>query len=177
VSNHQAFFDPLLVGLIARRPLSYLARHNLFRIPFFGWLIRQYGAFPIDRNLGKEGLQAVFEMLAHGEVVTVFAEGERTRNGELQPLKPGIALLVKRADAPIVPCGIVGAYESWPRHAKRPALAPLFLPRTPGSIAVAFGEALPAGYYRTWNRDAILKDLEERIANTMAEARRCRRKL
>ena len=176
VSNHQSFIDPLLVGLCARRPLTFLARHNLFKIWFFGGLLREYGAFPIDRNLGKEGLQAVFDTLGRGEAVTVFAEGERTHAGELQPLKAGIALLVKRADAPIVPCAIVGAYESWPRQAKRPALAPLFLPRSPGSIAVVFGEPLPAGYYRTWTREAILKDLRERIANVMAEAGRCQRK-
>ncbi len=176
VSNHQSFIDPLLVGLIARRPLTFLARHNLFKIPFFGALVREYGAFPIDRNLGKDGLQAVFEMLGCGEAVTVFAEGERTHNGELQSLKPGIALLVKRADAPIVPCAIIGAFESWPRHAKRPALAPLFLPKSPGSIAVAFGEALPARYYRTWHRDAILKDLGERIAQAALAAKAIQRK-
>lgn len=176
VSNHQSFIDPLLVGLCARRPLKFLARHNLFQKRVLGWFLREYGAFPIDRDLGKDGLIAVFDRLGSGEVVTVFAEGERTRAGELQPFKPGIALLVKRADAPIVPCGIVGAYESWPRQAKRPSLAPLFLPRSPGCIAVAFGEPVPAGYYRTWTREAILEDLQERVASAVAQARKRQRK-
>ena len=175
VSNHQSFIDPFLVGLCARRPLKFLARHNLFHKRILGWFLNEYGAFPIDRDLGKDGLLAVFDRLARGEVVTVFAEGERTRAGELQPFKPGIALLVKRADAPIVPCGIVGAYECWPRRAKWPRFAPLFLPRSAGSIAVAFGEPVPAGYYRTWTREAILADLQQRVAAAVAEARKWQR--
>ena len=176
VSNHQSFIDPLLVGLIARRPLTYLARHNLLAKPLFGWLLRQYGTFPIDRDFGKAGLTAVFDMLGRGEAVVVFAEGERTHDGGLQPLKPGVALLAKRADAPVVPCAIVGAYESWPRHATLPTLAPLFLPARPGGIAVVFGEAVPAGHYRAWTREAILADLEARLATAFAEAKRRRRK-
>ena len=50
VSNHQSFIDPLLVGLIARRPLTFLARKNLFKNRIFGALLHEYGAFPIDRN-------------------------------------------------------------------------------------------------------------------------------
>ncbi len=176
VSNHQSFIDPLLVGLIARRPLTFLARKNLFKNRIFGALLHEYGAFPIDRNLGKDGLQAVFDALGRGEAVTVFAEGERTHDGELQPLKAGIALIVKRADAPIIPCAIVGAFESWPRHAKRPRLAPLFLPKSVGSIAVVFGEPVPAGHYRTWSREAILNDLQARLAQAYAEAKKRQRR-
>ncbi len=176
VSNHQSFVDPLLLGLCARRPLKYLGRHDLFKHRLFGWWLREFGTFPIDRNLGKEGLQAVFDRLGHGEAVVVYAEGERTPDGALLPFKPGIALLAKRADAPIVPCAIVGAYESWPRHAKRPALAPLFLPRRDGAIAVIFAAPIPAGHYRTWSREAILKDLEARVAAAYVEAQRRQRK-
>ena len=176
VSNHQSFLDPLLVGLCARRSLTYLARHNLFRKRFFAFILREYGARPIDREMGKDGLQSVFESLGRGEAVTVFAEGERTHDGKIQPLKAGIALLAKRTEALIVPCAIVGAYESWPRRHKLPRLAPLFLPLTPGSIAVVFGEPIPAGYYRTWNREAILDDLQTRLATAFLAAQRCQRK-
>ena len=175
VSNHQSFLDPLLVGLIARRPLTYLARHNLFAKRFAAFVLREYGTMPIDRNLGKEGLRAVFDALGRGEAVTVYAEGERTRDGSVQPLKPGIALIAKRADVPIIPCGIAGAYAAWPHGEKWPALAPLFLPRSEASIAVVFGEPVPAGHYRHWERRAILEDLQARLG-AACEAARARRR-
>jgi 1-acyl-sn-glycerol-3-phosphate acyltransferase len=176
VSNHQSFLDPFLVGLCARRPLAYIARHNLFEKRLLAFGLREFRSMPIDRDMGKDGLQLVFDALAKGEAVTVFAEGERTHDGALQPLKPGIALLAKRADVPVVPCAIVGAYEAWPRQWKRPKLAPLFLPKSAGCVAVVFGEAVPAGYYRSWKREAILNDLQARLAVAFAAAQKRRRK-
>ena len=96
VSNHQSYIDPWLIGQAATRRLRYLARHNLFHNAMFARLIRCYGAVPIDRGFGKEGLQTVFKELADGQAVVIFAEGERTHTGEVQPLKPGISLLMKR---------------------------------------------------------------------------------
>ncbi len=176
VSNHQSSLDPFLVGLCARRPLAYIARHNLFENRLMAFGLREYRTMPIDRDMGKDGLQLVFDALAKGEAVTVFAEGQRTHDGALQPLKPGIALLAKRAGVPIVPCAIVGAFEAWPRRRFLPRFAPLFLPKSPGCIAVVFGEAVPAGHYRSWTRAAILEDLQARLAVAFAAAQKRQRR-
>ena len=66
VSNHQSMFDPVLVGLASRRYLSYLARKNLFDQPVLAPLIRSLNAIPIDRGLGKDGIQAVLDALGQG---------------------------------------------------------------------------------------------------------------
>src|SRR5262245_40149079 len=57
VSNHQSLFDPVLIGCAASRRLTYLARSNLWSNRFLGRAIDYYGAVPIDRGFGKEGLQ------------------------------------------------------------------------------------------------------------------------
>ena len=89
LANHQSMFDPVLVGLASRRYLSYLARKNLFEQPVLAPLIRSLNAIPIDRGLGRDGIQAVLNALGQGQAVLIFPEGERTHNGEVQPLKPG----------------------------------------------------------------------------------------
>ena len=87
VANHQSMFDPVVFGLVSRRYLRYLARHTLFKSGLFTALIRFMGAVPIDRDFGKAGLQKTLELLDAGYAVLVFPEGERTHDGNLEPLR------------------------------------------------------------------------------------------
>lgn len=176
VANHQSFIDPWLVGQAAPRRLKFLARHTLFANPLFGRAIRAYGAVPIDRGFGKEGLQGVLALLKAGRAVVVFAEGERTRTGAMQPLKAGVALLLRKAECPVVPVGVAGAFAMWPRHRLLPAPAPLPLPADGRSLAVAFGRPLPAGSLQARDRDALLDTVQAAMAEAVTAAERVRRK-
>ncbi|OWK43326.1 lysophospholipid acyltransferase family protein [Fimbriiglobus ruber] len=177
VSNHQSFIDPVLVGVSATRQLTYLARDNLFHNRILGRIIRHYGAVPIDRGFGKEGLMAVLRELDRGSAVLMFPEGERSQTGALQPLKPGVSLLLKRVTCPIVPVGISGAYAAWPRQQKWPSFDPLLLPTTGRAIAVAFGPPLDPSQFRGRDREAMLAPLQTSIATAHAHAERIRRKV
>jgi len=176
VANHQSYFDPILIGLAAHRPLTYLARSTLFKKRILATIIRSYGAVPIDRGYGREGLQTVFETLDQGRAVVMFPEGERSHDGQINELKAGISLIVKRTTAPIIPCGLAGGYDMWSRHDKRPRLSPLFMPDAGRSLAVVFGEAVPPELYRSLDRDAILADMRDRIVKAHAAADQLRRK-
>ena len=138
--NHQSFFDPWLVGNASTRWLVYLARHSLFKNPLFARAIRAYGAVPIDRGFGKEGLQSVLGLLDQGRAIVLFPEGERTHDGTLQPLKPGISLLIKKANCQIVPVGLAGCYDVWPRDAKYPRPETAFSPAGGRAIGLHDGE-------------------------------------
>ncbi len=176
VSNHQSYLDPPLVGLAANRPLTYLARKNLWTNPWLGRVITRYGAVPIDRGFGKDGLQAVLDLLAQGKAVLMFPEGERTPDGQIQPLKPGVSLLVKRVKCPIVPVGVAGAYECWPRQEALPGLDPLPLASRGRAIAVAFGKPIDPTRWDSTDREAIVSDLEAHIAAAFRTAQRIRRR-
>lgn len=176
VANHQSLLDPVLVGAAAPRWLTYLARSNLWHNRILARLIDAYGSVPIDRGFGKEGLQTVLEQLAKGRAVLMFPEGERTHAGELQPLKPGVSLLVKRVTCPIVPVGVAGAYQAWPRQSRWPRLDPLVLASRGRGIAVAFGEAIDPARYRGMDREAMLADLGAAIRKAYEVAKRVRRK-
>jgi 1-acyl-sn-glycerol-3-phosphate acyltransferase len=178
VANHQSALDPWFIALaVAPRKLTHLARSTLFTGSWFESLIRYLGAIPIDRNFGKAGIERVLRRLQQGEAVLIFVEGKRTRTGELQPIKPGISLLVKKAiHVPVVPVAVAGAFEMWPRHALLPQPNPLFLPASNRSLGIHIGEPVPPGHYAGAQRTEILEDLEKRIRTAYAAAERLQRK-
>lgn len=176
VSNHQSMFDPVMVGVSCRRYLSYLARSTLFTNRAFGGIIRSLNAIPIDRGVGKEGIQAVLDALGRGAAVLMFPEGERTHGGEVQPLKPGVSLLVRRVQCPIVPVGIAGCFAAWSRHMKWPRHSPLWLPPGPSTMAISVGRPIEPGRYKGKDRDWVLEDLHREIQREYETAERMRRK-
>ena len=132
--NHQSFLDPLLVGLPLRRPVSYIARENLFRVPLVGWIIKNTYVIPISReSAGTESLRESVRRMEHGFLVGVFPEGTRSVDGGLSVMKPGFVALVRRANVPVIPVGVAGAFEAFPRGA--------WVPR-PSKIRIVFGQPL-----------------------------------
>ena len=176
VVNHQSFLDPLLVSLAANRQVMFLARQTLWKNRFFGKFIEYCGAMPIEQKFGREGLQTGINILNADKVLAVFPEGERTATGQILPLKPGIALLAKKIDCPIVPVGVAGAFEVWPRSKKWPKPVPLFLPAKNRGMAVCFGPAIDATSLHKASRDDITTLLQDRIKTAQAEAEKLRRK-
>ena len=176
LANHQSMFDPVLVGLSSRRYLSYLARKNLFEQPVLAPLIRSLNAIPIDRGLGKDGIRAVLDALGQGQAVLIFPEGERTHNGEVQPLKAGVSLLLKNLKCPIVPVGIAGAYAAWGRQTKLPRLSPPFLPPRASTIAISIGSPVDPMRYQGMSREAMMADLQGDLEKQFAKAEKLRRK-
>jgi 1-acyl-sn-glycerol-3-phosphate acyltransferase len=176
IANHESFLDPIAVGLTTTRQLCYLARKSLFT-PGFGWFLRSVGCVPVNQDgIAKEGLKTILRLLGQGRAVLVFPEGERTITGEMNPLKPGIQLLIKRTQAPIVPVGIAGAFEAFPRTRKVPRLSPLFMPAGKGTIAVSVGQPLDARHYLELPRAQMLIELQQAIQAMKDRAEHLRRK-
>jgi 1-acyl-sn-glycerol-3-phosphate acyltransferase len=177
IANHQSYLDPVLVGLASRRHLCFLARKTLFHNPLFARLIYRLNAVPIDQEgVGKEGIRTIENQLRRGQAVVVFPEGERTADGQVHPLKPGIHLLIRRTKAPIVPVGIAGAFEAWPRWRRFPIPAPLFLPAGRGALAVTVGRPLDAARFTALPRDQALGDLFTELKTMFDRAEHLRRK-
>ena len=166
-SNHQSNFDPVLIGLTCDRRLNYLAKKSLFRIPLFGPFIRFWDAIPVDRS-GKDiaGLKESLRRLKRGEMLLVFPEGTRTRDGKIAPLKSGFCTLARRAKVPIVPVGFDGPYHAWPRENLLPRLA---------KIHVCIGEPISTEAVQSLNDDQLTAELEARLRQLFEQAQRSTR--
>jgi 1-acyl-sn-glycerol-3-phosphate acyltransferase len=125
VCNHVSFLDVFFLGIPLKRQVNYVARSTLF-VPILGTLIRSVGGFPIQREgIGASGMKETLRRLKAGGIVALFPEGTRSPNGELGPLKPGIAALAARVGVPVVPAGVAGMFESWPRTRRFPVPHPV----------------------------------------------------
>lgn len=177
IANHQSFIDPVLVGLAARRHLTLLGRKTLFRHPVLTALMKSLNAVPVDQEgFAREGLQTLITLLRAGKAVGIFPEGERTRTGQLQELRPGVHLLIKKAPCPIVPVGIAGAFESWPRWRTLPTLAPSFWPAGKACMAVAIGKPLDGNELAHAPREVVLGRLFATLQEVQTQAEKLRRK-
>lgn len=130
--NHLSYMDHFLVAVLLRREIQFMAKSQLFRPPLLDFILSHGGAFPVRRGQrDDEAFVTAHSILRRGGVVLMYAEGGRSRSGELGTPKPGLGRLAVESGAPVVPIAIHGS-EGF-RDFKR-----LHVPK----ITVQFGEAV-----------------------------------
>lgn len=107
-SNHRSYRDPVFGALGVRVPCSFMAKEELFHgNPFFVWLIKFMGAFPVTRGSGDMSvITTAVEKLEEGRNVMIFPEGTRSKDGKLGRGKTGVALIAALAQVPVIPMAI-----------------------------------------------------------------------
>ena len=125
VSNHVSVLDPPLVGGAAPRPLFFMAKEELFRVPLFGRLIRSLNARPVRRDgSDMRALKASLALLEEGRALLVFPEGTRGEEGQPpREFKAGVGMLAVMSGAPVVPVYVSGSGAALPRGRALPRLA------------------------------------------------------
>ena len=106
-SNHRADVDPIAIQMACKRPIYFMGKSELFEMPVVGWVMRMFRAFSVKR--GEPDRAAIKQAVATaqaGQVVCVFPEGQLTETGNLQELKPGIALMARMAGVPVICCAV-----------------------------------------------------------------------
>ncbi|HEX8981662.1 MAG TPA: (d)CMP kinase [Ktedonobacterales bacterium] len=110
-ANHVAWIDIPLLAQPLKRFTHYMAKVELFQVPVIGYIIGMCGNFPVRRGEGdRESLRIADRLLTSGEVVAIFPEGHRTGGALIRGL-PGVSLIALRANAPVVPVGIINSNE------------------------------------------------------------------
>lgn len=168
--NHQSYLDPLLVGLPLQRPVSFLARDSLFPVPFIGWILRNTYVMPVSRESATtQSVRECVRRIQHGYLVGLFPEGTRTMDGSIGEIKPGFVAIAKRANAPVIPVGIAGAFQAYPKGA-------WFV--RPGKVRVCFGEPIPIEEVeqlsQRGNEDQFCEVIANRLYEVSAQAEQWR---
>jgi 1-acyl-sn-glycerol-3-phosphate acyltransferase len=120
--NHISYLDPLAISNIVdhahRRP-RFLTKSELFRDKRIGWALRGCGQIEVHRGTRRAqvALKAALDALARGEVIVIFPEGTVTTNEDLSPMAPrsGVTRLALAGGVPVLPCGIWGTHNIWPK--------------------------------------------------------------
>ena len=130
-ANHQSYLDILVVGASVPRHVTFVARDTLADWAWLAFVMRRCGAILIRRGTSdRAAIRAMSESLKAGGIVAIYPEGTRTLDGNLATFKGGAVMAARIAGVQLVPAGIRGAYQAWPKGRFFP------LPR---KIGVRFG--------------------------------------
>ncbi|MGD7045451.1 lysophospholipid acyltransferase family protein [Jeotgalibacillus proteolyticus] len=115
-ANHIKLLDPPVVGVTAPRPVSFMAKEELFRMPVLKRLLPNLRAFPVKRGMSdREALRKGLSILKENNVIGLFPEGTRSKDGELKKGLAGAGFFALRSQAAVVPCAIIGPYKRFRR--------------------------------------------------------------
>ncbi|GAJ41771.1 lysophospholipid acyltransferase family protein [Saccharococcus caldoxylosilyticus] len=113
-ANHISNLDPPILGITAPRPIHFMAKEELFRVPILKNLINSLHAFPVKRGMSdRQALRTGLEVLKQGQVLGIFPEGTRSKDGKLKKGLPGVGFFALRTNAVVVPCAIIGPYRAF----------------------------------------------------------------
>ena len=161
VCNHPTYVDFMFVATACKRPPRFLMFHTFMRLPLVGWLFRDAKVIPIapraeDASLMEKAFDLVEEELRDGGVICIFPEGMVSRDGNLNPFRPGIEKIIERSPVPVVPIALEGMWGSffsyfWGKPLRKP------FKRFRAKVKITFGEVVPPA-------EVSAQGLAERVA-------------
>jgi 1-acyl-sn-glycerol-3-phosphate acyltransferase len=161
IANHQSYLDPILLQAVVRRPIHTMSKSTQFSDPITGPIVKALKGFPVRRfQVDPQAVRLALRILAEGHAVGIYIEGERTWDGRLQPPRLGTIRLLLKAGVPVIPCGINGTYDIWPRWDRRVRR---------GTVRIRVGEPMLFPRLDTRpEREAALPEARERVVSTLA---------
>lgn len=165
-SNHQSYFDPILLGTACRRSLNYMARDTLFKRPCFGWVMRQLHSFPVKRNKGDiRAIKDAIALLKSNKPLVIFPEGTRSKDNNLKRAKPGIGFIVAKTMVPVIPAYVEGSFDALPRGLNT-------IERHPVTVYIGKPVRFDESYFTAKDKDAYQR-ISEEIMRRIGELKEC----
>lgn len=167
MSNHQSALDIFVLLACIPFPFRFVAKRELFLIPFLGWAMRCVGHIPIKRENLKDSMRAferAAEKIKDGLSILIFPEGTRSEDGNLLPFKRGVFHILSLSRSPILPVGIFGTGSIMPKG--------YFLPKNKGKVYLSIGE--PLNLYDLWPREKerVIEIVRDEIQSLIDQGKR-----
>ena len=155
-SNHRSYADPVILTMPMKRPVTYMAKEELFKNKLFGWFITKLGAFPVKRGSGDmQVIDDAVSILNSGRNLVIFPEGTRSKDGKVGKGKTGVALIAAKSGADVIPCGSIFEGEKLKFRSK---------------LTLRFGKVIPAEEIAVEDASPrALKDVKKRIMSAITE--------
>jgi 1-acyl-sn-glycerol-3-phosphate acyltransferase len=162
--NHLSYMDTPVLLTHLPVPFRFLAKSELFAIPFIGGHLARAGhvAVPLEDPRGsvKVLTEAGRKMRENGLSMLVFPEGGRSEDGVLQPFREGAAYLAIKAEAPLVPIAIVGVRNVLPMHSHHVR---------PGRVTLRIGDPIPTAPLKSHDRLALTDQARQSIIAMLSQ--------
>lgn len=144
--NHTTWFDPIAIAIAIERPVHFMGKAELFKIPILRWILLKLYVFPVQRGLAdRDAIREAQERVSSGELLGIFPEGTRNKTAEgLLPLQGGAALIAIKTGVPVVPVIITGVN---PKRFRKP-------------IKVAIGQPIDLEGPRRANKQEVARGSE-----------------
>jgi pantoate ligase/cytidylate kinase len=177
VSNHASSADPVLIGAFLLkwqgRALNWLGKRELVETPVIGWAMRQVPIHPVDREAADmEAFRTAKRILDSGNILAIFPEGTRSRDGALQSVRDGAGVLALMSGAPVVPVGVIDSDQAWPRGSLMPKFGKHVIVRYGAPFRVADDPAVSGAPNRRKATEAATRLIMTRIAELLPPRQR-----
>ena len=157
MANHQSDFDILIALAYIPVQFRWIAKKELFNIPFFGAAMRSAGYIEIDRHNQEKALQSIDEAalrIRKGKSIMTFPEGTRSRDGEIKAFKQGAFHLAINSGVSIVPVSIIGSGRIMPKRSVK---------IKSGQIKLVIGEPIEVKSFDIEKRFELIKKVRDSI--------------
>ena len=171
VINHESALDIPIAVAAVKKPVRFMAKQELFRIPFFGWLLKLSHHIPIDRENRKKAIASIEKvskiLVRKGIFIIVSPEGTRSHTGRIAAFKKGAFRLAESYDLAVIPMTLMGARYRVPTKSFKVV---------PGYIKIIINSSVKVSQFKTLEdcirqvRDLMVNQKEEYERNRAISA-------
>jgi len=160
VANHQSMFDILALLAYFPRPIRFVAKKELLKIPIFGFALRRGGHVVVDREGAGQAVRKAIDVAKSGICIVFFAEGHRFSDNQVHRFNPGAAWLALQTKLPCLPIAISGSAAIMPRGSK------VVVPGR--TMRIALGAPIPTESMAASDRNKLTRQLEQAVRDLLA---------
>lgn len=111
-ANHTHIFDPIVLMMLTKKQVFFMAKKEIFKYKFSNWFFTKMGVIPVDReNNDLSAVKKSLRVLRNNNILGIFPEGTRVKNIDYSNMKKGVAFIALKSNSKILPVHIESNYK------------------------------------------------------------------